>query len=102
MNKEKMRNISERDLQIALANQYTRLGINKPWGEKNQELETARKIMKKHDITIQDINRVCGMSEQNEEAKQIEKDSHLQGDLFVTCIHGEFYLANYDMEIEKI
>lgn len=94
--------ISERDLKIALADQYTRLGINNPWDEKNQELETARQIMKKYDITIADINRVCGTSEQREEARQIEKNSNLQGHLFVTCIYGKFYLANYDMKIWDI
>lgn len=97
-----MTKISERDLQIALVNQYTILGFRKPWGEKNHELETARHIMKKYDITIADINKVCGTSEQREEARQIEKNSNLQGHLFVTCIYGKFYLANYDMKIAEI
>ena len=97
-----MTKISEKDLQIALVHQYIRLGIGGNWNEQNEELETARQIMKKHNITNQDINRVCGMSETLEQIEQIEKESHLQGNFFVTCIHGEFYLADYDMQIAKI
>ena len=97
-----MTKISEKDLQIALAHQYIRLGIGGNWNEQNEELETARQIMKKHNITNQDINRVCGMSETLEQIEQIEKESHLQGNFFVTCILGDFYLADYDMQIAKI
>ena len=94
-----MSKITKRDLQIALAQQYIRLGIGNAWNDQNEDMESARQIMKKHNITLEDFHRVCGGSEQLQQIHNMEKNAHLQGNKFIACIHGWFYVMDYEMNI---
>ena len=94
-----MTKLTEKDLQTALANQYIRLGIGNDWNEQNQELNKAREIMKKHNITNEDITKVFGTSEQLEQVEEMEKQALLQGNKFITCMYGWFYVMDYDMNL---
>lgn len=96
-----MTKLSTKELNTALAQQYIRLGIGNPWGEQNEEMNIAREIMKKYKISIEDIQKTCGMSDVQDYLTELEKTENLQGHEFLTSINNVIYIADYDMNLKS-
>lgn len=93
--------LSNKELMTALAKQYIKMGMDKPWGDDNEYLNIARELMETHDITGGYMASVCGMSEVHDNLKELEKTAYLQGNKFLTSINGVIYIADYDMNLES-
>lgn len=95
-----MTKLSTKELNTALAYQHIKMGISEPWGPENEDMNIARELMKKYNITNEYMNKTCGMSEVHDHLKELEKTALLQGHEFLVSINNVIYIADYDMNLK--